>query len=48
MVYCGSGVTTTINILALKLIGINAQLFPGGWSDWISYDENPVETESKH
>lgn len=32
--YCGSGVTACTNILALKLIGIEAKLYEGSWSDW--------------
>lgn len=45
-VYCGSGVTACANLLALHEAGIlNARLYPGSWSDWISYDENPIEKE---
>lgn len=44
IVYCGSGVTATVNILALKTMGIDAQLYSGGWSDWSSYEENSIET----
>ncbi len=35
MVYCGSGVTACVNLLAQTLAGKPmAQLYVGGWSDW--------------
>ncbi|MFC4619628.1 sulfurtransferase [Camelliibacillus cellulosilyticus] len=44
-VYCGSGVTACANILAMTRAGIkNVRLYPGSWSDWISYPDNPIET----
>ncbi len=42
VVYCGSGVTASVTLLALDNIGVKAKLYPGGWSDWSSYDDNPV------
>jgi thiosulfate/3-mercaptopyruvate sulfurtransferase len=43
IVYCGSGVTATPNFLALKEAGYrNVKLYPGSFSDWISYPENKV------
>ncbi|WP_102274821.1 sulfurtransferase [Cytobacillus massiliigabonensis] len=48
IVYCGSGVTATPNFIALKMAGYNnVKLYAGSFSDWISYDENEVETGIK-
>lgn len=44
IVSCGSGVSACVNILALKAAGYkNVRLYPGSFSDWISYDENEIE-----
>lgn len=42
VVYCGSGVTACVNIVAMELAGKKVFLYPGGWSQWVSYPENPV------
>lgn len=43
--YCGSGVTACSNFLALTEAGhTRVKLYPGSWSDWISYEENAIET----
>ncbi|MYL46828.1 sulfurtransferase [Virgibacillus halodenitrificans] len=48
IVSCGSGVSACPNILALKSAGYsNVKLYPGSFSDWISYEENPVETKDE-
>lgn len=47
IVYCGSGVTACVNILALYEAGrTDAKLYVGSWSDYCSYDL-PVATGDK-
>ena len=44
VVYCGSGVNATHDLLAMGLAGItNGRLYAGSWSDWASRDA-PVAT----
>lgn len=48
IVSCGSGVSACPNILALKSLGYsNVKLYPGSFSDWISYEDNKVETKEE-
>jgi thiosulfate/3-mercaptopyruvate sulfurtransferase len=48
IVYCGSGVTAAPNYIALKMAGFqNVKLYAGSYSDWVSYDENPVAKGTK-
>ncbi|MBC6003275.1 sulfurtransferase [Paeniclostridium sp. NSJ-45] len=44
IVYCGSGVTACPNSLALSEAGIKHKLYTGSFSDWVSYDDNKVNT----
>ncbi|WP_285766163.1 sulfurtransferase [Peribacillus sp. SI8-4] len=44
IVYCGSGVTASPNYVALKEAGYEqVKVYIGSFSDWISYDGNPVD-----
>ena len=44
-VYCGSGVTAAVLVAALAAAGIDAALFPGSWSQWVSESGRPVASE---
>ncbi|MEX0985153.1 MAG: sulfurtransferase [Actinomycetota bacterium] len=43
--YCGSGVTSCHDLLALRLAGFgDARLYEGSWSDWVHEGDRPVAT----
>ena len=45
IVYCGSGVTACVNLLALETASVQTgKLYVGSWSDWCSY---PLDSTSK-
>ena len=45
VMYCGSGVTACMNVLAMEEAGFPLPgLYVGSWSDWISFPENSVAT----
>jgi thiosulfate/3-mercaptopyruvate sulfurtransferase len=43
-VYCGSGVTAAHDVLAMAVVGIEATLYPGSWSEWVADPARPVAT----
>lgn len=46
-VYCGSGVTAALDVLALEVVGVRAALYPGSWSEWVTDPGRPVATSAR-
>jgi len=42
-VYCGSGVTASHAIACLAILGVEAALYPGSYSQWVGDPDRPVE-----
>lgn len=46
IVYCGSGVTACVNLLARELAGLpGGRLYAGSWSEWCAHDESAIERD---
>ncbi len=43
-VYCGAGMSAAHTVLALASIGIDAAMYPGSWSAWVSDPTRPIAT----
>ena len=43
VMYCGSGASACVNLLAMEVAGLRgARLYAGSWSEWCSAPERPV------
>lgn len=42
---CGSGVSATVNLLAMEIAGLQGtRMYPGSWSEWCADPSRPMET----
>lgn len=41
---CGSGIAACVNSLALRQFDVAHKIYPGSFSDWITYEENEIKT----
>ena len=41
---CGSGIAACVNGLALKQFDVPHKIYPGSFSDWITYEGNEIKT----
>jgi thiosulfate/3-mercaptopyruvate sulfurtransferase len=47
VVYCGSGVTSCHDLLALHAAGLRGRLYAGSWSEWSADPSLPIATGDK-
>lgn len=48
ILYCGSGVTSIHDLIAMKLAGLpTPRLYAGSWSEWIRDPKHPITAEKK-
>ena len=41
---CGSGVSATVNMLAMEIAGLSSgRIYPGSWSEWCADPHRPIE-----
>jgi thiosulfate/3-mercaptopyruvate sulfurtransferase len=45
---CGSGINAALVFAVLDEIGRKGKIYIGGYSDWISYENNPIEIKDEH
>ena len=45
IVHCGSGVSGSVNIIAMDEIGLKTKFYVGSWSDYITYDDSIIIVE---